>query len=93
MVRAGMPGLSVNLPIVPSGDFAYRADLAFALDRVVVEYQSGYHAAHEQFRADMTRRSRLEADGWTVIELNADDLLDPLELVGRIRQVLAARPG
>ena len=93
MVRAGMPGLSVNLPIVTSGDFAYRADLAFALDRVVVEYQSGYHAAPEQFRADMTGRSRLEADGWTVIELNADDLLDPLELVGRIRQVLAARPG
>ena len=39
----------------------------------------------------MTRRSRLEAQGWYVMEINADDLGDPVELVARIRSVLARR--
>lgn len=39
----------------------------------------------------MTRRSRLEAKGWYVMELNADDLKDPDELLMRIRLVLARR--
>jgi very-short-patch-repair endonuclease len=36
----------------------------------------------------MTRRSRLEAAGWTVIEINADDLRDPNELIDRIATTL-----
>ena len=39
----------------------------------------------------MTRRSRLEAQGWYVMEINADDLGDPVEIVARIRSVLARR--
>lgn len=42
-----------------------------------------------QWRKDMTRRSRFEAKGWFVMELNADDLDDPTELVERIRMALA----
>jgi len=66
-----------------------RCDFIFQRERVAVEYQGDYHRTRAQWRADMTRRSRLEADGWYVIELNADDLTDPAELVGRIRLVLA----
>jgi hypothetical protein len=40
----------------------------------------------------MTRRSRLEADGWFMIEVNANDLRDAPELLQRIRRVLASRP-
>ena len=34
---------------------------------MLIEYQSGFHEGPDRFRADMTRRSRLEADGWFVI--------------------------
>lgn len=36
----------------------------------------------------MTRRTRLEAQGWHVLELNWDDLKDPRELVASIRMAL-----
>ena len=39
----------------------------------------------------MTRISRREADGWVVIQVNSDDLRNPVELVDRIRRVLSAR--
>lgn len=92
LVRAAVPGLSVNLPITTSGGFDYRADLALPARKVVIEYQSEYHGDEAQRRKDMTRRSRLEADGWFVIEVNADDLKNPSELVQRIRLVLSGRP-
>lgn len=92
IVQAGLPGLSVNLPITTSGGFDYRADLAFPERKVVIEYQGGYHGDEAQRRKDMTRRSRLEADGWFVMEVNADDLKNPTELLHRIRRVLVGRP-
>ncbi len=91
LVRGDISGLEVNLPIVTTAGYRYRADLAVPSKKVVIEYQGGYHHDPAQYRRDMTRRSRLEADGWFVIEVNADDLRDPLELVSRIRRVLATR--
>lgn len=87
-----IPGIVANLPIRTSGGFDYRADLAIPERKVVIEYQSNYHAETAQFRQDMTRRGRLEADGWLVILVNADDLLDPQELVQRIRTAISGRP-
>jgi very-short-patch-repair endonuclease len=86
-----VPGLAVNLPIITSGGYKYRADIAMPVKRVIVEYQSLLHMTPERYRADMTRRSRLEADGWFVIEVNAQDLADPGELVSRVTRVLAGR--
>ena len=40
----------------------------------------------------MTRISRLEADGWYVLQINNGDLGNPGELVQRIRKVLESRP-
>lgn len=92
LIQAGISGLVANLPITTSGGFDYRADLAVPSRKVIIEYQSDYHAGTEQFRADMTRISRLEADGWYVIQVNADDLRNPAELLQRIRKVLTSRP-
>jgi very-short-patch-repair endonuclease len=91
LLDAQLPDLSANLEIITSGGHHYRADLAFSRERVLLEYQSDYHGDIGQFRADMTRRSRLEADGWYVLFINADDLNDPEELVERIRKVLRSR--
>ena len=91
-VRAGLTGMEINLPIVTTDGFRYRADIAFPHRKTLVEYQSRFHDPSTNFRADMTRISRLEADGWVVIQVNNDDLADPEELVRRVKRVLASRP-
>ncbi|MHC5795031.1 endonuclease domain-containing protein [Lacisediminihabitans sp. FW035] len=91
ILTARLPGMVANLPITTSGGFEYRADLAFPRHRVLIEYQSDYHSDPDNFRADITHRARLEADGWFVMQVNANDLRDPDELVARIRTVLASR--
>ncbi len=78
-----------NLPITTTDGFRYRADIAFPACTTIIEYQSGLHDSPDSFRKDMTRVSRLEADGWRVMQVNADDLRDPRELVARVRRVLA----
>jgi very-short-patch-repair endonuclease len=90
-VRAQLPGLEVNFPIRTSGGFRYRADLAIPRVKVVVEYQSAFHESPERFRSDMTRKSRLTTDGWTVVEVNSDDLLRPRELLARLNYLLRTR--
>lgn len=92
LVQANLTGLVANLDILTSGGWKYRGDLAFPKRKVIVEYQSDLHRDPARFRADMTRISRLEADGWFVVQVNIDDLRNPGELVQRIRLVLADRP-
>lgn len=84
--------ITANLPIVTAGGFRHRADLAIQSHRVIIEYQSDqYHLDAAAHRRDMTRISRLEADGWYVMQVNADDLKNPAELCARVRQVLTGR--
>ena len=89
-IEQGLTGYVTNMKIVTSGGFTYYGDLTFPTERVVVEYQSRYHFDLDQQRKDMTRRSRLEADGWAVVFINADDLGNPRELAARIRAVLSS---
>ena len=91
LVLAGIAGLESNWP-VRIGNVNYRIDLAIPSRKVAIEYQGDYHRDPEQWRRDMTRISRLESDSWFVIQVNADDLRDPAELVARIRNVLVTRP-
>lgn len=91
IVRARFRGWVTNHEVVTRGEFHYRLDLAFPHEKVALEYQGDYHRDPRQFRRDMTRIDRLQADGWYVMQVNADDLKNPLELIERIRGVLAAR--
>ena len=92
LLSAGFHGLEVNYAIRTSGGYVYRADLAFPLSKVLVEYQSDrHHNSPENFRADMTRVSRLQADGWTIVLVNGDDLHNPLELIARIVRVTSSK--
>lgn len=86
----GLPRPRINHDIVFTDDGTrVRTDLAFDSFKVLLEYQGDYHRTRkDQWRKDMTRRSRLESQEWTVMELNANDLKDPAELVARIRRVL-----
>lgn len=92
VVRAGISGIEANLPIRTSGGFHYRADLAILSRKFILEFQSRFHDGTVEFRADMTRTSRLEADEWYVMQVNWNDINNPRELVQRIRNVLSRRP-
>ena len=94
LVLAGIPVSRVNHDVKDQfGEFIARTDLIIDRYRIVLEYQGDYHRTTlGQWRADMTRRSRLEAEGWRVMELNADDLKDPAELVRRIRDLAQLPP-
>jgi very-short-patch-repair endonuclease len=89
IVQGGLPTPLVNHQIVDSmSGRQVRPDFRFDEYKTVLEYQGDYHRTKIQWRKDMTRRSRLEADGWKVMELNWDDLQEPHELVRRIRTLL-----
>jgi very-short-patch-repair endonuclease len=92
LMLAGLPRPRVNYEtVLTETGQAVRLDLAYPEVKFLIEYQGDYHRERGQWRKDMTRRSRLEAQGWYVMELNADDLKDPAELTHRIRTVLARR--
>lgn len=94
VVQAGLPDPRINHEVSDRfGEFVARTDFIFDEMKVVLEYQGDYHRTTKgQWRADMTRRSKLEALGWKVMELNADDLRDPIELVQRIRALAGLPP-
>lgn len=88
--RGNVTGFFANLRIDVPG-FTYFGDLVFPAEKVVLEYQGEYHHDATQWRKDMTRVGRLEAAGWLVMLINADDLKNPAELVQRVRSVLEIR--
>lgn len=91
LVMAGFEEPLVNHAVTDRfGEFVARTDLILAKEGIILEYQGDYHRTTPgQWRSDMTRRSRLEAQGRRVLELNADDLRNPAELVARIRALIA----
>lgn len=93
LVTAGFSDPLVNHVVSDEfGEFVGRTDLILQEHKLVLEYMGDYHRTTKgQWRADMTRRSRLEAQGWIVMELNGDDLRDPVELISRIRSRIEQR--
>jgi very-short-patch-repair endonuclease len=89
LMTSGLYGWSPNLEVVDADTGqGYRLDLAHPESRVALEYQGDYHRSQQQWRRDMTRRARLEAQGWRIMEINADDLHDRVELAARIRRFM-----
>lgn len=87
---AGLPPPSVNHELVDTvTGRGVRLDLAWPDRRFAIEYQGDGHRTVEQWRRDMTRRENLRLAGWTILELNADDLRDVPALVARIRAGLS----
>ena len=91
MVLNGIVGFEANAWVATSSGHRYRGDFVFAREKVIVEYQGDHHFDPAWQRADMTRESRLTADKWLVIEVNADDWRDEAELAARIRTGLSGR--
>lgn len=84
---AGIAPTATNYEVTVRGR-RYRIDLAYVRERVAIEYQGGHHFDAAVRKYDMSRRSQLEAEGWIVVELNSDYLLDPDGVVLRVRAAL-----
>jgi very-short-patch-repair endonuclease len=73
------------------GAFVARVDLAFAEQRVAIEYDGAWHGRPGQLAKDRRRLNALQAAGWTVFHVTAADLYDAVALIERIRTFLASR--
>lgn len=89
LVRADLPEPELNVDIHDAdGRFLGCVDLVYPTKRVIIEYHGQLHS--DQYAADVERIAALRAAGWTVIEVTAELLRHPRELVRRVRAALAA---
>lgn len=93
IVLAGLPEPTVNYSIYRrDGTELYRLDLAYEEIKLAVEYDGRWHDDAEQVVRDELRRAWLEAQGWTVIVVRAEDLYQDAETtVEVIADALSAR--
>jgi hypothetical protein len=90
LVWSYLPAPECNVDIVDAeGRFVARGDLVLHRWRVVVEYDGWYHERDGQQRQrDVLRRERLEALGWRVIVVTAEDLKRPESIPWRVHTAL-----
>lgn len=90
---AGLPEPEVNVDIHDDhGGWLARGDLVFRRWKVLVECDGWQHersAAQRQW--DHLRREALEAAGWRVIVITAEDMKNPRSIAIRVRQALSER--
>lgn len=89
---ARLPEPEINGWIINNAGVAIaRGDLVYRRHMVVVEYDGWHHERDaRQRQKDHLRRERLEAAGWTVIVITAEDLKNPLGIVRRVHTALVA---
>lgn len=74
-VRAGFPEPEVNAVVTDhAGEWLLEGDLVWRAQRVVGEYQGEHHASRGRRSADAHRSGLARDEGWTVLELWAEDL-------------------
>lgn len=89
LIDAGLPRPQTQIPVLGADGlpFAY-LDLGWEESLVAVEYDGDHHRIdRRQFTKDVRRMERLEAMGWTVIRVVAED--GPAAILRRVREALA----
>jgi hypothetical protein len=86
--RSGLPMPVAQFRILDDAGFVARSDFAWPEHKVALEYDGLWHAESRQFAKDRRRLNRLQAAGWRVVFVTADDLRDPVALVARIAAAL-----
>ncbi|WP_116646204.1 DUF559 domain-containing protein [Microbacterium sp. Gd 4-13] len=72
-----------------AGRFVARVDLAYPERKIAIEYEGDYHRDRDQWRRDIARRRRLEALGWTVLQVTQRDLQDPTGFLSDLSAALS----
>ncbi|WP_396641555.1 hypothetical protein [Microbacterium sp.] len=91
LVAGGLPEPEVQCAVITAQGIRH-ADLGYRDARLLIEYQGDDHRiSRKRWLEDLTRRQLFEDAGYRVIELGADDLVNELALVERIRRALQGR--
>lgn len=92
LTAANLPCPEVNGVVrTPDGTYVKRVDMLYRRQKVALEYDGDQHRTDRaQWQDDVRRRRMLEALGWTVIVVVAEDLRDPAQFVARVRAALRA---
>ena len=89
---AGLPRPQCNVDVFDAfGNWLARADMLWAAERIIVEYDGAVHLDERQRRRDAQRRNLLQEAGWLLIVLTADDLRQPWLFVGHVARALQSR--
>jgi very-short-patch-repair endonuclease len=91
LIRANLPGLSINPRVRGASGRIYRADFAFLERGLVLEYQGDYHRERDQFRRDLTRTLDLQTAGLSVVLLGPDDIRSEAAFIALVRDLLDIR--
>lgn len=88
--RAGLVGWVANFEQVIITGRRVVIDVAFPDVRLAIEVDGwAHHVDRARFVGDRVRKRALVAEGWTVIEVTWDDLMNrPDEVVAEIRRIL-----
>lgn len=92
LVGAGVPEPAVDVA-VPTAIGLLHADLGYPALKIAIEYEGdGHRTDRDQWQYDIRRREAMEAAGWTVIRVVADDLFRFRALfVARVRALIERR--
>jgi very-short-patch-repair endonuclease len=93
VVASRLPTVRANVEIrVGSTERLIRIDLGFERYRLGLEYEGDHHRTDRaQWRKDVRRIEDLAEEGWEVMRITDDDLIDDERLVARIARRLSAR--
>lgn len=76
LIEAGLPEPDLNGVIVDArGDFLAMGDFVWRRERLLAEYEGDYHRTDAaQFRKDISRRERVEDNGWRLTRFTRENL-------------------
>ena len=91
LVEAGLPTPVPQHEVWAGREFVARLDLAWPDLKVAIEYDGAHHRERDQHSRDLARHNRLRTLGWTVFQVDADQLRSPGRLLAEVRVTLERR--
>ena len=90
LINAGLPTPTTQIPVHENRRLVGVLDMGWEKYKVAVEYDGDHHrTSRRQDAKDQWRLRKLEALGWVVLRVIADD--EPADVVRRVRAALARR--
>jgi hypothetical protein len=90
LVDAGLPRPTTQIPVHESWQLVGILDMGWIEYKVAVEYDGDQHRFdRRQYVKDHRRIRKLQAMGWIIIRVIAEDR--PADVIRRVRQALASR--
>jgi hypothetical protein len=90
LIDAGLPTPTTQIPVHENRRLVGVLDMGWEKYKVAVEYDGDHHrTSRRQYAKDQWRLRKLEALGWVVLRVIADD--EPADVVRRVRAALARR--